>query len=212
MKLFIEGYPYKEEVSKVLLKKILNFEQGDSFCTDMVGYYYSNDVKDTVFFLPKVVMDKNNLVFSKYDPEVVIDLQIALESNKINQDEYNFIYDLSVWIYRVISVFRQTADDEHKKILLFRDIPSDNISGQNVYNTFLDILISIQRFNDQNQNYFTFVLKNIHSGYNKINWTKTISRGNAVIENDTPIYLDVVNRKRLVNLEEELFIIFFSIL
>ena len=213
MKLFIEGYQYKEEASKGLLEKILKFEQGGVYSTDMVGYYYSNDVKDTVFFLPKVVMDRNDLVFHKYNPEKIIDLQDALENKTIKEeDEYRFIYGLSVWIYRAINVFRNTADDQHRKILLYRDIPSDNLSGQSVYNTFLDILISLQRFNDENQNYFTFVLKNIHSGFNKINWTKTISRSQAIIQDDVPIYMDVVNRKRQVNLEEELFIIFFSIL
>lgn len=213
MKLFIEGYQYKEEGSKALLEKILKFEQGGVYSTDMVGYYYSNDVKDTVFFLPKVVMDRNDLVFHKYNPEKIIDLQEALENKIIKEDdEYRFIYGLSVWIYRAINVFRNTADDQHRKILLYRDIPSDSLSGQSVYNTFLDILISLQRFNDENQNYFTFVLKNIHSGFNKINWTKTISRSQAIIQDDAPIYMDVVNRKRQVNLEEELFIIFFSIL
>lgn len=212
MKLFIEGHEYKDEASKALLKRILNFEQGGVYSTDMVGYYYSNDVKDTVFFLPKVVMDRNNLVFSHCTPEKIIDLQAALDNKDINDDEYRFIYGLSVWIYRAINVFRHTADDQHRKILLYRDIPSDTMSGQYVYNTFLDILISLQRFNDENQNYFTFVLKNIHSGFNKINWTKTICRGQAVIQDDAPVYIDVVNRKRQVNLEEELFIIFFSIL
>ena len=212
MKLFIEGHEYKDEASKALLKKILNFEQGGVYSTDMVGYYYSNDVKDTVFFLPKVVMDRKDQVFSHCAPENIIDLQTALDNKEITDDEYRFIYGLSVWIYRAINVFRHTADDQHRKILLYRDIPSDTMSGQFVYNTFLDILISLQRFNDENQNYFTFVLKNIHSGFNKINWTKTISRGQAVIQDDTPVYIDVVNRKRKVNLEEELFIIFFSIL
>ena len=212
MKLFIEGYEYKDEASKALLKKILNFEQGGVYSTDMVGYYYSNDVKDTVFFLPKVVMDGKDQVFFHCAPENIIDLQAALDNKDINDDEYRFIYGLSVWIYRAVNVFRHTADDQHRKILLYRDIPSDTISGQYVYNTFLDILISLQRFNDENQNYFTFVLKNIHSGFNKINWTKTISRGQAVIQDDAPVYIDVVNRKRQVNLEEELFIIFFSIL
>ena len=212
MKLFIEGHEYKDEASKALLKKILNFEQGGVYSTDMVGYYYSNDVKDTVFFLPKVVMDRNDQVFSHCSPEKIIDMQTAIDNKDITDDEYRFIYGLSVWIYRAINVFRHTADDQHRKILLYRDIPSDTMSGQYVYNTFLDILISLQRFNDENQNYFTFVLKNIHSGFNKINWTKTISRGQAIIQDDVPIYIDVVNRKRQVNLEEELFIIFFSIL
>lgn len=212
MKLFIEEHQYSTEESKSLLKKILNFERGGSYSTDTVGYYYSNEVNDTVFFLPKVVMDKNDKVFHHCTPEDIIDLQSALDKKTISEDEYRFIYGLSVWIYRAINVFRNTADDQHKKILLYRDIPSDSLSGQYVYNTFLDILISLQRFNEENQNYFTFVLKNIHSGFNKINWTKTISRSQAFIQDNAPVYIDVVNRKRQVNLEEELFIIFFSIL
>ena len=212
MKLFIEEHKYYTEESKALLKKILNFEQGGSFSTDMVGYYYSNDIHDTVFFLPKVVMDKNDKVFGKYAPEKIIDLQEALENKTITTDEYQFIYGLSVWIYRSIAVFRNTADDKHRKILLYRDIPSDSMTGEHIYNTFLDILISILCFNEQNQNYFTFILKNIHSGFNKINWTKTISQGHALIQDGSPLYINIVNRKKQVNMEEELFIIFFSIL
>ena len=212
MKIFIEEHQYKTDESKSLLKKILNFEHDGGFSTDMVGYYYSNEVRDTVFFLPKVVMDEKDLVFGKYDPEKIIDLQRALDNKYITAEEYQFIYGLSVWIYRAIVVFRNTADDKHKKILLFRDLPSDGITGEQVFNTFLDILISLQRFNELNQNYFTFVLKNVHSGYNKINWTKTISKGRALMQDDEPLYLDVVNKKKQINLEEELFIIFFSIL
>lgn len=212
MKIFIEEHQYSTEESKAMLKKIINFEQGGSFSTDMVGYYYSNDVHDTVFFLPKVVMDDKDLVFGKYEPEKIIDLQDALDNKIISADEYQFIYGLSVWIYRAIVVFRNTADKKQSKILLYRDIPSDGIAGEQVFNTFLDILMSLQRFNEQNQNYFTFVLKNIHSGYNKINWTKTISKGRALMQDDVPLYIDVVNRKKQINLEEELFIIFFSIL
>lgn len=212
MKLFIEEHRYETDEAKDLLKKILNFEQGGGFSTNMVGYYYSNDINDTVFFLPKVIMDKDDKVFGKCKPEEIIDLQVALDNKTITMDEYQFIYGLSVWIYRSIAVFRNTSDDQHRKILLYRDIPSDSRTGEQIYNTFLDILISIQRFNEQNQNYFTFTLKNIHSGYNKINWTKTISQGRAMIQDGSPLYIDVINRKKQVNLEEELFIIFFSIL
>ena len=209
MKLFVEEQKYSDAKSKALLHKILNFEQGEAYRPEMVGYYYSNQINDTVFFLPKVVMDINDKVFHKYKPDTIIDLQSALDNKTITEDDYSFIYGLSVWIYRAISVFRKYKGDN---ILMYHDIPTDNMSGHYVYNTFLDILISIQRFNDENQNFFTFVLKNIHSGFNKINWTKTISKSYAIIQNDAPIYLDVINRKRQVNYEEELFIIFFSIL
>lgn len=60
--------------------------------------------------------------------------------------------------------------------------------------------------------YFFFVLKNIHAGHNKINWTRTISTTPAIVQDDATVYLNPVNKKRKINFDEELLIIFFSIL
>ena len=57
-----------------------------------------------------------------------------------------------------------------------------------------------------------FVLKNLHSGLNKINWTRTISHSAAIVQQNVPVYLNPVNKKRMVNFDEELLVIFFSIL
>lgn len=58
-----------------------------------------------------------------------------------------------------------------------------------------------------------FTVKNLHRGNNKINWTKTISHSSAFMqENGAPVYLKLVNKKRIVNYEEELFVIYYSIL
>jgi hypothetical protein len=79
-------------------------------------------------------------------------------------------------------------------------------------NTFLDILLSLVQFNKDNQDFFFFVIKNQHSGYNKINWTKTITHSQAFVQNGAPIYLNPVNKCRQVNFDEELMVIYFSIL
>ena len=79
-------------------------------------------------------------------------------------------------------------------------------------NTFLDILLSLLQFNRDNQNFFFFVLRNLHSGFNKINWTRTIGTTNAIVQEGSPIYLNPVNKKRQINFDEELLVIFFSIL
>jgi hypothetical protein len=55
-------------------------------------------------------------------------------------------------------------------------------------------------------------VKNVHSGFNKINWTKTISKSQAIVTNGAPVYLDPVNKKKVVNFDEELLVIYFSIL
>ena len=55
-------------------------------------------------------------------------------------------------------------------------------------------------------------MTNQHSGPHKVNWTRTIASTNAIIQNGQPIYLNPVNKKRRINFDEELLIIFFSIL
>ena len=63
-----------------------------------------------------------------------------------------------------------------------------------------------------------FILKNLHSGYNKINWTRTISKSQAMVQSNgrggrqDVSYLAPVNKKRTINFDEELLVIFFSIL
>lgn len=48
--------------------------------------------------------------------------------------------------------------------------------------------------------------------FSKINWTRTISRSTAWVQDDVPVYLNPVNKKRQINTDEELIIIYFSIL
>ncbi len=78
--------------------------------------------------------------------------------------------------------------------------------------TFLDIILALLRFNRENQSFLFFILRNIHSGFNKINWTRTISHSSVFIQGSSPVYIDPVNKKRQENFDEELIIIFFSIL
>ena len=73
-------------------------------------------------------------------------------------------------------------------------------------------MLSLIRFNRENQNFFLTIVKNIHKGNNKINWTKTISKTPSIIQGDDVMYLHPVNKKRMQNFDEELFVIFFSIL
>lgn len=57
-----------------------------------------------------------------------------------------------------------------------------------------------------------FILKNNHSGFNKINWSKTIAKSQVVIQDNEPVYIDPITKKRRINFDEELLVIFYSIL
>lgn len=227
MLLFIEGYPYDLNrevregltIRKVLADVVSLPVKEDTYAVEYVGYCYSKAAADVIFFLPKVVLtgeqdeDKNSDTIFGASPQEIIDFESDKVRSKFTEDgskEYKeFLSTLSIWIYRVISVYKQTHNDN---ILESKEYQAESRGKKQKHNTLLDVIIALRDFNKNNQDYFTFIVKNIHSGYNKINWSKTINSSQAIIQQGTPIYINPVNKKKMVNFDEELLIIYFSIL
>ena len=211
MRILIEEYKYKANDVRDILHGVDALETIEGYVSlNYVGYFYNPTLCDCVFILPKVLLetkDKIDYVFGKYKPEDILDVDGC---DILTETERNFIYEFAVWIYRAIVVFKNTHKDSdivfHKKIIQVG-------KGQRrLSNTFLDILLALIQFNKDNQSFFFFVLRNLHSGYNKINWTRTIGTSNAIVQDNRPVYLNPVNKKRQINFDEELLVIFFSIL
>lgn len=227
MLLFIEGYPYDLNrevregltIRKVLADVVSLPVKDDTYAVEYVGYCYSKAAADVIFFLPKVVLtgeqdeDKNSDTIFGASPQEIIDFESDKVKSKITEEgckEYkDFLSTLSIWIYRVISVYKQTHNDN---ILESKEYQAESRGKKQKHNTLLDVIIALRDFNKNNQDYFTFIVKNIHSGYNKINWSKTINSSQAIIQQGTPIYINPINKKKMVNFDEELLIIYFSIL
>ena len=237
MRIVVEKYPY--EYSS-LVKALPGFnsiplpDDNGLVRMDYVGYCFLPEANDCVFFLPKVVLKPkkkesessnvtlndeqtgqnkeevttNDWIFGEHDPKTLL---IVDESFKIkNETQYKFLYELSVWIYRAIKEFKRLNPDSEivtRQNVSFLDNTQNIVEG-----TFIDILLSLIKFNKDNQDFFMFIVKNIHSGYNKINWRKTIATKQPIIQDDSPIYMNPVNKKKQINFDEELLIIFFSIL
>ena len=208
MKVIIEGYNYRAESVRDILHELAPLQSVEGeVSVGYVGYYYNTQIRDCVFLLPKVLVNEKNLVFSRLDPHEIIDLD---HCTLLTSEEQNFIYEFAVWIYRTIEVYNR--NNKGNDIVYRRQIAEMGNGRRMLSNTFLDILLTLLRFNKEQQPFFTTVLRNLHSGYNKINWRRTISRSTAWIDGDSPVYLDPVNKKRQVNTDEELIIIYFSIL
>lgn len=210
MKILIEEYRYDASLVRKYLHDIDELDVVESFVSvSYVGYYYNNssEVNDCVFILPKVLIDEQGKVFGKYTPESIIDLD---KQKLLTDDEHKFIYEFAVWIYRAIAVFKNSQKET--SIVRHKQVVKVGKGKKRLANTYLDILLSLIQFNRENQDFFMFILKNIHSGFNKINWSRTISRSSVVVQNEEPIYINPVNKKRQINFDEELLVIFFSIL
>ena len=208
MRVIIEGYCYRASAVRDVLHELSSLENvGGEISVGYVGYYYNPQLRDCVFILPKVLVNEENKVFSRLDPHDIIDLDNCTE---LSSEERSFIYEFAVWIYRAIEVFNKS--NPKNDIVYRRQIAEMGKGKRMLSNTFLDILLSLLRFNKEHHSFFTTILRNLHSGYNKINWTRTISRSTAWVQDDVPVYLNPVNKKRQINTDEELIIIYFSIL
>lgn len=212
MRILIEEYPYEvADVKDILhgMDALVNVEGRVSI--HYVGYYYNTLLKDCVFILPKVLLKGKpgkELAFGKYMPEDIVNLE---EQNPLNSEERNFLYKFAVWIYRAIVVYKNDKRND-TDIVYHSKIAHVGNGKRRLSNTYLDILLSLIQFNRENQSFFFFIVKNLHSGLNKINWTRTIATQTALVQNGQPIYLNPVNKKRQINFDEELLVIFFSIL
>lgn len=212
MRILIEEYQYNVADVKDILQGIDALENVEG-CVSIhyVGYYYNTLLKDCVFILPKVLLkdvERGERVFGKYRPEDIANLDVK---NPLEPEERNFIYKFAVWIYRAIVVFKNDKRND-TDIVYHQKIAQVGTASRRLSNTYLDILLSLIQFNRDNQSFFFFIVKNQHSGLNKINWTRTIASSNAIVQNGQPIYLNPVNKKRRINFDEELLIIYFSIL
>ena len=228
MRILIEEYQYKyEDVCDVLKGLGVLQDVEGKVSLSYVGYYFNDDpdVNDCVFILPKVLLEGEfgkEKVFGHIEPR---DLINAEDCKDLTTEEHTFIYNLSVWIYRAITVFRDHEFDRvedgkrQSSIVLYKQAPMMGHTRKRKANTFLDVLLTLQEWNKRNESFVMFIVKNLHSGYNKINWTRTISRSQAVIQESIGStrrqdvsYLNPINKKRQINFDEELLVIYYSIL
>ena len=214
MRILIEEYRYNADDVRQTIHGIDVLEDIEGYVSvNYVGYYFNShpDVYDCVFILPKVLLevkDGQELVFGQYRPEDIICINT---DSPLTEEQKDFIYDFSVWIYRAVVVFYNDKRND-TSIVFHKKMAQVNKGRRQRNNTFLDILLSLIQFNDDNQHFFMFIIKNMHAGFNKINWTRTIARTSAVVQDNSAIYVNPVNKKRQINFDEELLIIFFSIL
>jgi hypothetical protein len=229
MYILFEEHPYESCLVEKVLKDIYILQDVDrKVSVPFVGYFYNPQLQDCVFILPKVLLKEEevqNKEEKKEKIDIIANIQkkddkkivtpedvITREGQEKNLDEpyRKFIYEFSVWIYRALSVFYKT--NPKSQAIFYKQLPQAGKGRRHQVETFLDIVLSLIRFNQENRDFVLFTIKNLHRGNNKINWSRTISHSQAFVQNNEVVYLNPINKKRMVNYEEELFVIFFSIL
>ena len=209
MKILVEGHTYLNEVR---IKDICgNFGVLQDNKVSKIGYFFNPIINDCVICLPKVIKDMNGLtVLGGLSAENLIDAFSTESDNCLNDTQKEFVQSFSLWSYRTISMYYQL--NPQSSIVSSASSTKHIANNSCTYGTLLDIIFAIIQFYNKNKDYFMYIVKNIHCGNDRINWRKTISSNAPIFQNGTPIYLDAINKKKQINFDEELMVIFHSII
>ena len=160
-------------------------------------FTYSLDYLKKV--LPKVFLDENGAkAFGK-------DIPIA-ENFKIDAEPKEFLSQLSLWVCSSIGQYRLSNPND-KDI----DAPdAHRFSSSKLAPTLIDVMNAMKLFYAENRNLFVFTAKNKHSGNNRIDWRRTVAHTQPFMQGDTPIYMELENKKKVFDLDDRLLVLFFS--
>lgn len=118
--------------------------------------------------------------------------------------------DLSLWTYGAIDRYRNRI----MKTRVAKDIVSDVIVTSKIdehSTTLLDHIIALRNFFERNRSLILMIYKEVHRGFNRINWSKTVRKKVPIIRNNKQVaYTEVCNEKRYVHDQEELMVLYFS--
>lgn len=212
MKIFFEEYGYDQDlVTKYIPGFYTSPPRKGEVKIPYVGYYFNTDpeVMDSVFILPKVFLNSEGLAFGKFKPEEIFDA--SKENSKLRESNYySEIFHLSVWIYRSIAHYIERHPDED---ISERDKLQDVISvNGDSSQTYLDTILQLIKFNNEHRNLFTYISKINSRGNNRVHWGKTISHVTPFMQEDEPVYLKFMNKNKTMNVDEELIVLFYSVL
>jgi SOS-response transcriptional repressor LexA len=224
MRILFEEYAYyKDDVKHLVPDRYMQNLKDNKVSIQCVGYYYSSELDDSVFVLPKVfikeISKNNDKAFGLFDPTAIINLgdktnplrnidSIVFDSKW--PDYIGHIFNLSTWIYRAIEQYRERHPQEsitnQVDVLNVESVNGDD--SQTLINCVLDLI----KFNKEHKNLFTFIAKLSAQGHHKVNWHKTISKCQPFIQDGEPIYMEMISKTNTINPDEELIVLFFSVL
>lgn len=215
MKILIEEQYYPAKLTRDICGDFGEPNKDGNIKVSRVGYFFNHKISDCIICLPKVVMFKEDGVykaFGKHEPQDIINAfstDTENENNECKLDERAqlFIKDFALWSYRTISTYARLNPESGIIYQSGSTKSEDTTDG-----TLLDVILMLIKFYNENKEYFMYIIKNIHSGYDRANWRKTISRKTPIMQDGSPIYMEVINRRKQINFDEELMIIFHSIL
>ena len=227
MLVYFEGHRYpKDLVVPYFTDRDFN-EPVVPYMHDQKGYYLeyigyifvtSEKYSGPVFILPKSFLavdvsdpEKRETLLGESGllPEQIFDTDKDDNVLTLSGRE-TFLPELSLWLFRAMVRFREDCKKEkdHENLeKLYQLTPQDNSRDRD----FLSTAIRLIDFLSDHRNLFTQIHKINNSGRAAIDWNKTI-RKYPYIKEGKPYYLDLQIKDKAVNIDEELIILYYSVL
>lgn len=211
MKILIENEIYPIDLLQEVFDDPKFYKQnGLEGTITSVGYYHSFEKNSLVFMLPKVFMAEDKKTVFDCTKDELVNL-IVNESIK-HKTQYNWVRQLSVHFYNSLTEFKKRYTNTsiiHKT----ETFELNTNLGDKEY-SFLDLLLSFVNFYKKNKQQILFKhIEFVSNQAKKPKWEKTIRKSLPILTSSkTPIYIEITNKKKIINTEEELLTYFFSIL
>ena len=211
MIVLFEEYQYKTVNLKQVLSERYFLPINSTYSKiNYVGYYFNPQINEAIILFPKVFINENGLAFDEFEPEILATPTFEIKEILLNTGKDKIVFEISTWLYKAIQQFNKRHFYNSISENQFLNQVVTNLDEKS--NTELDIILSLLKFYKENQALFTFISKSAHSQQNKINWHKTINKKQPIIQNNTPIYVDLATTRKKVNYDEELLVLFYSTL
>lgn len=227
MLVFFEDHQYPQAlISKYFTEEesksyYLEFQHGNKGrWAQRIGYLFvsGKHYSGPVFFLPKTFLQKdasdpngNDVLLGMPGivPEGIVDTED--EDNILTaQGRETFLPELSLWLFRAMSRYVEDCkkENDYESLLdLIRRTPDNNSRDRD----FLSTAVHLIDFLSDHRNLFTQINKINNSGRASVDWQKTL-RVHPFIKDGKPYYLDLRIKDKAVNIDEELIVLYYSVL
>ena len=187
-----------------LPKGFVTKSKSGGYALDGVGYFFNKNAKkstkDTsnriIFVLPKVFLEEGGKAFGQ---------PVSADCDLENVPK-DFLANLSMWVCSSIAQYQKLHPND-------RDIESPNVrrfGSEAAAPTLIDVMNSMKLFYAENKHLFVFTAKNKHSGNNRIDWRRTVAHTQPFMQGDSPIYMELENKKKVFDLDDRLLVLYFS--
>ena len=215
MRFLIEQLDYEiNTISHLLPAKYFTYKNDQKVSIDYVGYYNNFETNETVIILPKIFLDETTKTIFGSIPVNDFVNENALEILKNHQKsktDIDFIYRFALVFYLSLREFQQrNADTDITESTSTKNIIS-NI--ETTVLSELDLIFSLLRFYQENKDLIIFKQKESEKQhFKKTDWVKTVRKQTPIFQNNIPIYTKNNQSQPTQNNDNELLIIFFSVL